>query len=118
MYTHVYMYVYIHAYIYISIQYIGIYNHICKCGYIYACICTYIHMCICVYAQSAEGGGLFASYYDDADFMGAATISEAAHVVDFSERFLHTPLTLRNDGAFAGPPPLILQYCKHTALHA
>ncbi len=67
--------------------------------------------------SEAQGTGLFASYYNDADFGGPARISGPGHVLDFSCAKLNTPLSLENDGSFAGlftkllpPLPLSLRY--------
>jgi hypothetical protein len=74
--------------------------------------------------SEAQGTGLFASYYDDADFGGPARISEAGHVLDFSCAKLNTPLSLDNDGSFAGlvtklsPLPLVTKILPllHTSM--
>jgi len=74
--------------------------------------------------SEAQGTGLFASYYDDADFGGTARISEAGHVLDFSCAKLNTPLSLDNDGSFAGlvttllPLPLVTKILPllHTSM--
>jgi len=58
--------------------------------------------------SGAEGTGLFASYYDEADFGGHPRVSGPGHVLDFSSAKLNTPLSLDNDGSFAGLLALFL----------
>ena len=51
---------------------------------------------------AAEGGGLYASYYDNARWPGPPAFSTTDGVVDFSHARLLTPGALENDGSFSG----------------